>query len=343
MTTQQDFTSTGLKIEGAWENDRNQNSMDMFKSVVRECFNVQDVICGHHIVYEAHDLRADGQVHHVIEEIPSADTLIFDHAVARKLWGETHYLNALARLAMEPSETRDALLGAMLSKRHLFDGMPESENSGFDRLAPLDALRHHVTGAIERGEKQPITEKLAPCGMAERKLAPDGKAICEMVHISHRELTGILKLDAIEKRFFDLCRKAKLQEPLPSLNVMSWVPWGINAASYYDQFHEKRVALSIDAIEQMPLNELAATMAHELGHIVVDDIKEPQTDSEEHKQREYAADAFAAKLTSTRDMIAALRTTMRVNARFVDITKQGTHPAFVDRIARLEAMEQHNV
>lgn len=30
-------------------------------------------------------------------------------------------------------------------------------------MNPLDALRHHVTGAIERGEKQAITEQ---CDMA---------------------------------------------------------------------------------------------------------------------------------------------------------------------------------
>lgn len=140
MTRDQDFTPTGLKLTGAWENDRNSENAPLFKAIIRECFHVQDVICGHHLVYVARDPRPDGFTYEIIEEIPSADALIFDHAVARKLWGEAHYLNALARLAMEPVETRDILLGDMLDKRHTWDDMPASEHNdaaGFAARVPV--------------------------------------------------------------------------------------------------------------------------------------------------------------------------------------------------------------
>jgi hypothetical protein len=110
MTRANDFTPTGLKLEGAWENDRNNENADLYKAIIREAYGVSDVICGHHLVYQYEDKRQDGFTYQVIEEIPSADTLIFDHAVAKKLWGEQDYMTYLAALACEPCETRDELL-----------------------------------------------------------------------------------------------------------------------------------------------------------------------------------------------------------------------------------------
>ncbi len=108
----QDYTPTGLRQEGAFENDRNADARDLFKSIIREVFNVSDVIIAHHLVYVAEEKRADGFAYQVVEEIPSADALIFDHGVARKLWGNG-WQDALVRLAMEPCDTRDALLAKM--------------------------------------------------------------------------------------------------------------------------------------------------------------------------------------------------------------------------------------
>ncbi len=112
-----DYTPTGLKIEGSWENDRNVTSRDLFKAIIREVFGVEDVIIGNHLTYSKTDTRPDGFNYEVVEEIPSADTLIFDHDVARKLWGEDRYLSVLAQLAACPCETRDALLAQMYASR----------------------------------------------------------------------------------------------------------------------------------------------------------------------------------------------------------------------------------
>src|SRR5262245_39476640 len=115
MTPKTDFTPNGLKIEGAWENDRNTESRDLLKAIVREVYGAEDVIVAHHIAYVAKEERIeDGRQYHyeLVEEIPSADTLIFDHDAARKLWGPG-FKDVLIQLALEPVETRDALLAKL--------------------------------------------------------------------------------------------------------------------------------------------------------------------------------------------------------------------------------------
>jgi hypothetical protein len=111
-----DFTPSGVKIEGAYENDRNANSNKLFKDIVREAFGVTDVIVGHHLVYEKNDKRADGFTYQVIEEIPSADALLFDHDVAAKIWGP-NFRVYLIKLAMEPVATRDQMLNLLYYSR----------------------------------------------------------------------------------------------------------------------------------------------------------------------------------------------------------------------------------
>lgn len=118
MPTTSDFTPTGLCLEGPYENDRNGENSDLYKAIIREAFGVKDVICGHHLVYEIEDKRADGFAYQIIEEIPSADTLIFDHAVAKRLWGDAWQAN-LTALALTPVKdgARDKLLGDLYRNR----------------------------------------------------------------------------------------------------------------------------------------------------------------------------------------------------------------------------------
>lgn len=108
MTTKQDYTPGGTKIEGAYENDRNAENNQLFKDIIREAFGVTDVIVAHHLVYETQEVRG-GFAYQIVEEIPSADALIFDHLIAQRIWGGS-YKDVLVKLALEPCETRDALL-----------------------------------------------------------------------------------------------------------------------------------------------------------------------------------------------------------------------------------------
>lgn len=116
MPTNTDYTPTGIRIEGAFENDRNAESHPCFSDVIREAFNVQDVICAHHLVYVTEETRADGFKYQIVQEIPSADALIFDHQAAKKIWGDK-WQSTLTALALEPVETRDALFSQLYYNR----------------------------------------------------------------------------------------------------------------------------------------------------------------------------------------------------------------------------------
>lgn len=98
------------------ENDRNTTSGDLFKAIIREVYGVEKVIIAHHLVYEYEETRADGFKYQIVEEIPSADALIFDHDIARKLWGD-RYHDILQQLAAEPPATRDCLLAKLYYER----------------------------------------------------------------------------------------------------------------------------------------------------------------------------------------------------------------------------------
>lgn len=112
----QDFTLSGMKVEGSWENDRNTQNRDLFKAILREAFDIEDTIIGHHLLYVTEDKQPDGFVYQVVQEIPSADCLIFDTIVAKKIWGNG-WKDKLRRLAVEPVESRDKLLAEMYHGR----------------------------------------------------------------------------------------------------------------------------------------------------------------------------------------------------------------------------------
>lgn len=116
MSRATDKTETGLRLEGAYENDRNAEAQACFKDAIREAFGVQDVICAHHLVYVVEETHKDGFKYQVVQEIPSADALIFDHEVAKKLWGDS-WKEKLTQLALEPVETRDALFSSLYYSR----------------------------------------------------------------------------------------------------------------------------------------------------------------------------------------------------------------------------------
>lgn len=104
-----DFTPTGLKIEGQYENDRNAKYRDLFTDIMKEAFDTKQVIVAHHLVYVAVDKRPDGFEYQIVEEIPSADTLIFDHDIAQKIWGP-QWKGVLRELVSYPVEERDQRL-----------------------------------------------------------------------------------------------------------------------------------------------------------------------------------------------------------------------------------------
>lgn len=100
------------------ETKRNTDNIDLFEAIIREVYaGVTLVVAGHHVMFmrEGHPLPG---------EIASADTLIFDHGVARKIWKE-HYKEALTALALEPTANRDALLRQLYYARNEPSNSPE--------------------------------------------------------------------------------------------------------------------------------------------------------------------------------------------------------------------------
>lgn len=111
------FTNpAGVRVEGPYENARNAASSDLFKRIIREVFGAKDVIIAHHLTYARDDKDHTGFAYETIEEIPSADTLIFDHEIAKTIWGEAWQAN-LVKLVLEPCESRDDLLAQLYNAR----------------------------------------------------------------------------------------------------------------------------------------------------------------------------------------------------------------------------------
>lgn len=98
-------TPNGMKIEGVYENQRNAKNADLYRDMIKVAYGADQCIVAHHITYVAVD-KVDGYDMQVVEEIPSADTLLFDVDVAKKLWGP-RWPEVLMTLSCLTIERRD--------------------------------------------------------------------------------------------------------------------------------------------------------------------------------------------------------------------------------------------
>lgn len=93
------------------ETKRFTSNADLFEAILREVYpDITFVAAGHHIMF----LR-QGQSLPV--EVASADTLIFDHTIAQKLWG-SDYRDVLKILACAPPASRDGVLRVLYYGRN---------------------------------------------------------------------------------------------------------------------------------------------------------------------------------------------------------------------------------
>jgi hypothetical protein len=94
------------------ENARNTDNSELFKSIIREAYDpIEWVGVEHHMMFQRRGEPAP-------DAIPSADSLIFSHYIAQKVWGAA-YKDVLTKLALEPVETRDALLHKLYNERNV--------------------------------------------------------------------------------------------------------------------------------------------------------------------------------------------------------------------------------
>lgn len=96
----------------SYENTRNKKSHKLFTDILTEVFGKTEIVIAHHICYEG---ESDNP-----EEIPSADTLIFDHGIMAKIFGEKHKV-ILIELATTPVDERDAKLAKFYYERQDVD------------------------------------------------------------------------------------------------------------------------------------------------------------------------------------------------------------------------------
>lgn len=89
------------------ENERNARNKALFTAIIKEVYGAEQVGIGHHLMFSMGDTA---------DEQPSVDTLIFDHNVARTIWGP-YFREQLMALACEPAETRDELLARLYNNR----------------------------------------------------------------------------------------------------------------------------------------------------------------------------------------------------------------------------------
>jgi hypothetical protein len=98
--------------QGSWlhrETKRNTDNIALFEAMIRLAFpGVTLVVAGHHIMVMCEGVPAP-------IEIASADTLLFDHTIAKRVWG-AQWERRLLALASAPAPMRDALLAEMFNE-----------------------------------------------------------------------------------------------------------------------------------------------------------------------------------------------------------------------------------
>lgn len=87
-----------------YENQRNKAHAGLYTAIMKEALGDDcEVLIGHHLTFEKEgDLSTEN-------EIPSADTLMFDHFVMTKVFGQSA-ITLMRYLAATPAEDRDEIL-----------------------------------------------------------------------------------------------------------------------------------------------------------------------------------------------------------------------------------------
>lgn len=86
------------------ENARNLKNHALYSAMLKRAFgNECQVMIAHHLTFEGEGVAPD--------EIPSADTFLFDIALMRRIFG-LGASNLLQQMAILPPEQRDALLAS---------------------------------------------------------------------------------------------------------------------------------------------------------------------------------------------------------------------------------------
>lgn len=107
-----------LKTNKYWlqaENDRNTHHGQIFIDLIKRAFRTDEVVMvGHHFVFEPEAAMKQLDLTQ-LNEIPSADTLLFDHEIMGAVFGE-QAVPLMIELAKVPCDSRDQIVAEALAK-----------------------------------------------------------------------------------------------------------------------------------------------------------------------------------------------------------------------------------
>lgn len=114
------------------ENDRNTHHGSIFIDIIKRAFGADDVVMvGHHFVFEPAESMQKLDLTK-LNEIPSADTILFDHDIMREVFGARDYIHIMQDLAAQPVETRDSLLREYYNHRYPIAPQPSTPVTSAD-------------------------------------------------------------------------------------------------------------------------------------------------------------------------------------------------------------------
>lgn len=86
-----------------YEIERNKKNAEMYTAIMQKALGTDVILIGHHLCFElGKDISTEN-------EIPSADTLLFDHDVMTAVFG-IQAMDIMEHLARTPTDSRDAVL-----------------------------------------------------------------------------------------------------------------------------------------------------------------------------------------------------------------------------------------
>jgi hypothetical protein len=91
------------------EGRRNREHAALFAGLITRAYGTTfELFVGHHVAFKARHQNLTTE-----NEIPSADTLIFDHEIMKEVFGDK-YLGVLVQLAQVPCGQREELLSKLM-------------------------------------------------------------------------------------------------------------------------------------------------------------------------------------------------------------------------------------
>lgn len=97
-----------------FENDRNTHHGQIFIDLIKRAFRTDEVVMvGHHFVFEPQEAMQKLDLTQ-LNEIPSADTLLFDHDIMTAVFGE-RAVPLMVEMAKVSCVSRDEIIAAALA------------------------------------------------------------------------------------------------------------------------------------------------------------------------------------------------------------------------------------